>query len=195
MPERYLSENSRVFTGECGSVWVKMLAKQMPEFLVFSYHPAERRIKAKKGHLESVGVQPVVNLTTECGTFQIGAAQYVRLASGEVASVADLKPGVALHSGVVNNVEGNITVQTIFRDIWLNELLEADVHGFKLNLQELPERREPRQWLLKIEPAAPQPCFRVIVACDTPDEPTATSGHNLLLWPDGTSFGAGIFAF
>ena len=195
MPERYLSENSRVYTGECGSVWVKMLAKQMPEFTVFSFHPEARRIKAKPGRLESVGVQPVVNLTTEHGTFQVGASQYVRLASGDVASVADLKPGVALHSGVINNVEGNTTIQTIYRDIWLNELLEADVHGFKLHLQDLPERREPKQWLLKIEPVAPQPCFRVIVKCDTSDEPTAASGHNLLLWPDGTSFGAGIFAF
>jgi len=195
MPERYLSENSRVYTGECGSVWVKMLAKQMPEFTVFSFHPAERRMKAKKGHLVSVGAQPAVNLTTEHGTFQVGASQYVRLASGDVASVADLKPGVALHSGVINNVEGNITIQTIYRDIWLQELLDADMHGFKLNLHELPDRREPKQWLLKIEQAGPQPSFRVVVACDSPDEPTATSGHNVLLWPDGTSFGAGIFAF
>jgi hypothetical protein len=140
-------------------------------------------------------VQPVVNLTTECGTFQVGAAQYLRLANGEVASVADLKPGVALHGGVINNVEGNTTIQTIYRDIWLHELLDADVHGFKLNLHELPDSREPKQWLLKIEPADAQYCFRVIVECTSPDEPTATSGHNLLLWPDGTSFGAGIFAF
>ena len=195
MPERYLSENSRVYTGECGSVWVKMLAKQMPEFTVFSYHSAERRIKAKKGRLQSVGVQPVVILTTDSGPFPIGANNYVRLASGEVASVADLKPGVALHSGVINNVEGNITVQTIYRDIWLEELIDADVHGFNLNLQERPERRESRQWLLKVEPAAPQPCFRVIVEFDSSDEPSATNWHNLLLWPDGTSFGAGIFAF
>ena len=195
MAERYLSENSRVYTGDCGSVWVKMLAKQMPEFIVFSYDPAERRIKAKKGRLKSVGMQPVVNLTTECGTFQLGATQFVRLASGEVAPVADLKPGVALHSGVINNVEGNITIQTIFRDIWLEELLDADVQGFNLPLQELPGRRESKQWFLKVEPASPQPCFRVIIDFDSSDEASATSGHNVLLWPDGTSFGAGIFAF
>jgi hypothetical protein len=195
MPERYFSENTRIYTGECGSVWVKMLAKQMPEFTVLSYHPAERRIKAKKGRLESVGTQPAVNLTTDCGTFQMGATQYLRLANGTVASVADLKPGMALHSGVVNNVEGNITIQTIYRDIWLQELIDADMHGFPLNLQELPDRREPKVWLLKIEVAGPQPSFRVIVDCSSPDEPSATSGHNLLLWPDGTSFGAGVFAF
>jgi hypothetical protein len=195
MPERYLSENSRIYTGECGSVWVKMLAKQMPEFLVFSFDPAARRMKAKKGRLESVGTQPVVNLTTDSGPFQLGAAQYVRLADGEVASVADLKPGVALHSGVINNLEGNITIHTIFRDIWLEELIDADVHGFNLPLEELPGRRESKQWLLKVEPAAPQPCFRVIIDFDSSVEPSATSGHNVLLWPDGTSFGAGIFAF
>jgi len=195
MAERYLSENSRIYTGDCGSVWVKMLAKQMPDFHVLSYHPPERRIKAKKARIEPVGMQPVVNLTTDCGQFQMGAEQYVRLANGDVAATADLKPGMALHCGVLNNVEGNITVQTIYRDIWLHELVEADIFGNELKLQELPDRREGRRWLLKIEPAAPQPCFRVHIECSSPDEPSATSGHNLLLWPDGTSFGAGIFAF
>jgi hypothetical protein len=195
MPARYLSENSRIYACEFGSVWVKNLAKQNLKYTALSFHPAEKRMKAKPGSLEPAGMQPVVRLTTDCGNYLIGESQYVRLVGGEVVAVADLKTGVPLHSGVINNVEGNITVQTIYRDIWITELLEKDIEGFSIPLQERTDRREPKQWLLKIEHLEPQPCFRAVIECPTVDEPTPESGHNLLIWPDGTSFGAGIFVY
>lgn len=196
MLERHLSENSRIFTGEYGSVWVKNLAKQFSEFTVLSYHPGERRIKAQKCRMQGVGTQPVVNLTTVNGSYIVGAKECVRLATGEVKSVEELTPGVPLQSGVIINVEGNITVQTIFRDIWLDELLEADLNGVKMNLVQHPDRRaESKQHLLRVEPLGPQVCYRAIIECETAKEPLEVSGHNLLIWPDGTSFGAGIFAY
>lgn len=195
MDERYLSENSRVFM-ELGSVWVKALAAQPGGFTALSYHPPERRIRAKACTLTPAGSRATLRITTDRGTYEVGASQHARLASGSVMPVAELRPGLQLQAGVLKNQDGTISVETVYRDIWLHELLEADTQGYKLQLTELPTPPAPSsQRVLRVEPGPDARCFSIAIDCRTSGDPSPSSGHNLLLWPDGTSFGSGIFVY
>lgn len=190
---RTLSANSRLYI-ELGSVWVKTLASQKIPFTVLTYNPVEKRVQARICKLVSVGNRPTRRFTTTRGLYEVGADAWIRLLTGEPKPVSELQPGMLLQAAMLHNQEGLISVETIYRDMWLHELVEADQQGYKMHLSvrnDMPPERSER--VLKVEEGPEAPCYEIDLGMPPPSEPNATTLHNLLLWSDGTSFGSGVY--
>lgn len=193
METRLLSENSRLYL-ELGSVWVKTMANQKREFTVLTYNPGEKRPKTRVIKLVPAGVQPTKRVTTTRGTYELGASAWLRTLGGEPKPIADLNPGDVLQAVMLHNQDGLISVETIYRDIWLHELVEADASGYKMNLTPRPDTPPVRsERILRIEESPAVNCYAVDFGEVVPPMPTANTCENLLLWSDGTSFGSGIY--
>jgi hypothetical protein len=191
---RTLSANSRLYI-ELGSVWVKILASQKAPFNVITYNPEARRVQMRVCTLKDAGTLPTKRFTTTRGTYEVGADAWVRLANGEPRAVADLQPGMQLQATMLHNNDGLISVETIYRDIWLHELVEADSQGYQLNLSprpDLPPDRSER--VIRIEDSPDAPCYTIDFGTLVPETPTRQTKENLMLWSDGASFGTGIYA-
>lgn len=195
MAAHHVTDQTRIFM-ELGSVWVKSLVQQQKAFTALAWHPLDRRIRAKACSIEPDGMRPTLRLITDRGTYEVGDDTCVRLDSGEIVPVAELQPGALLHAGVLKNEEGMISVETIYRDIWLHELIEADTQGYKLHLEEREgQPRRPVQRVLAVQPGSSARGYLLEVDCDSPPPPDEDSGRNVLIWPDGTSAGSGIFLY
>jgi hypothetical protein len=178
-----------------GSVFLKML-KDHDEFTAFSYDMSMGRIKANTVRLIPAGDGPIVKIHTDKGPYEMGVQQSVRMADHTTKRVEELKQGDAIHSCLLENNSGFIFARTGGRLVALHELAEVDMCGTSFQHTKFePEKKLPAQVVVKVEPAGNSALFEIQVESKTADDMSAQSGHNLLLWPDGTSFGAGIFSY
>jgi len=178
---------------EMGSVFAKQL-QNGGTFVVLSYEPSEGRIKAKTASLRPEGRGPVVHLKTTHGTYDLAATQRVRLRDGRAAALDELKPGDEIHSCDIQNADGFIFIDTGKGLAALHDLIESDMQGIAATLGvPQPSTYQPGvvQKVVSVTPGNEGDLCLLSV-----DEPTAEAeGHCYMLWPDGTSFGSGIFVY
>lgn len=191
----YATLNTRVYC-DMGSVFLKIVVNN-GEFTGFSFNPQKGRLQAVTIKIIPAGEGEVVRVTTDRGPFEVGKSQAFRGQDGTPIPVSDIKVGTALHSGIIENNNGFIFAKTAGALVGLNELLEVDLFGGSINLSRFkPEVVHPAQHVTKIEDIGKAALFELEVTnSGTPDDMTKASGHNIFLWPDGTSFGAGVFIY
>ncbi len=51
------------------------------------------------------------------------------------------------------------------------------------------------QTVVDVREGEPADAYPIEIDCPSPRDRSGASGHNFLIWPDGTSFGSGIFAY
>jgi len=187
-----LPATARVYM-EMGSVFAKQLQNGAP-FVVLSYEPSEGRVRAKTASLRFEGRGPTVQLRTTHGVYDLAPTQRVRLRDGRAVLPADLKPGDPIHSCDIQNADGFIFIDTGKGLAALHDLIEADMQGIQASLGiPCPSSYQPGviQQVLAVTPGPEGD-----LCCLSFDDPTSDpEGHCFMLWPDGTSFGSGIFAY
>lgn len=192
-----IAATTRLYT-EMGSVFAKMLTPGNP-CIVFSYDPAAARVKAKTAKLSPPQRALSWVLRTGSGSYTLGPDQAVRTLDGQAVPVRDLKVGTELHSCELQNADGDIFLVTgQGAMIPLHQLIEQDLEtGFpSLSLASPSSYRAGIiQTVLEVGEGAPSDVHPFTLDCPSPRDRSAASGHNFLLWPDGTSFGSGIFAY
>jgi hypothetical protein len=191
----YVTLNTRVYC-DMGSVFLKIVVNN-GEFTGFAFNPEKGRIQAVTIKITPAGEGDLVRVTTDKGPYEVGKSQAFRGQDGNPIAVEDLKPGSALHSGILENNNGFIFAKTAGAMVALHELLEVDLFGGAFNLTRFkPEVQHPAQIVTKVEDLGKGPLYELEVTnSGTPDDMTKGSGHNVFLWPDGTSFGAGVFIY
>ena len=191
----YATLNTRVYC-EMGSVFLKM-AVNNGEFTGFAFNPVLGRLQAVTVKIIPAGEGELVRVTTNSGPYDVGKSQAFRGQDGTPIAVEDLKPGTALHSGILENNNGFIFAKTGGAMVTLMELLEADLFDGIFNESRIkPEVQHPAQTVLKVEDLGSGPLFELqVMTSKTKDDMSKVSGHNIFLWPDGTSFGAGVFIY
>lgn len=192
---RLLCRSTRLYT-DFGAVFaVRQI--ESPYFTVLSYDPPKKRVTVKSGYLKKAGRTSIIRVKTDAGAYDLGDMQMVRKADHSVAMAAELKKGDQIHACEVKNEDGMIFLKIAGRYIPLHELIEADTEGtLKLNLPDvLPDTVDAFQTVVSVEPLPTDDAYFLDVKCPTPDDLSPQSGHNYMLWPDGTSFGSGIFVF
>ena len=191
---RYISATSRPYTA-MGSVIAKILADQKAKFTVLSYHPPDKRIKAKAAQILKSGVFDAIRISTEKGSYELAANALVLLSDGIKCPISSLRENMSLMACELRNVEGYIFIETANRTIPLFDLIEADSHGLPFQEIGRPVNKAPAiQKVTKIEKIGVLDAFTIQVDCPSTKRTDPLSGHNFLIWPDGTSFGSGIFA-
>ncbi len=197
MESSHLVATTRLYT-DMGSVFAKMLANGA-SFTVFSYDPGAGRVKAKAAKLGGVRREASWMVKTDSGSYFLGANQALRALDGRVIPVRDLKPGTPLYSCDLQNAEGDIYIQTGKELIPLFQLIESDLEtGFTpTGILSAPSSYQSThvQTVIEVKEAESADGYPVEIECPSPKGFGPYSGHNFLIWPDGTSFGSGIFAY
>jgi len=197
MESSAVAATTRLYT-DMGSVFAKMLTPGNP-CVVFSYDPAASRVKAKVAKLGPPQRALSWVLRTGSGSYTLGADQAVRTLDGAAVPVRDLKPGTQLHSCELQNSNGDIFLDNGAGGmVPLYQLIEQDLEtGFHALSLSSPSsyRAGVIQTVIEVSEGAPSDVHAITLDCPSPKDRGATSGHNFLIWPDGTSFGSGIFAY
>ncbi len=197
MDSSHIVATTRIYT-DMGSVFAKMLAHGAA-FTVFSYDPAAGRIKAKAAKLGPMRREAAIQVKTDFGTYTLGANQALRTLDGRVVPLRDAKPGMVLHSCELQNADGDIYINTGKEVIPLFQLIESDLEtGFApTGLLSAPSSYQAGhvQTVTEVREAETADGYPVEIDCPSPRNLSSESGHNFLLWPDGTSFGSGIFVY
>ncbi len=191
-----IAATTRLYT-DMGSVFAKMLTPGNPS-VVFSYDPAAGRVKAKTAKLGRPERALSWILRTGSGSYTLGPDQAVRTLDGQAVPVRDLKPGTELHSCELQNADGDIFLVNETAMVPLHQLIEQDLEtGFQpLSLASPSSYRAGIiQTVLEVGEGAPSDVYPITLDCPSPNDRSAASGHSFLIWPDGTSFGSGIFAY
>lgn len=193
--KRYVTLNTRVYC-DMGSIFLKIVVNNK-EFTGFSFNPEKGRLQAVNVKLIPAGEGDLVRVTTDKGPYEVGKEQAFRGQDGNPIWVKDLKVGSALQSQVLENNNGYIFAKSAGALVALHELMEVDLFGGSFNLTRFkPEVEHSAQYVQKIEEIGRGPIFEMQVQnTGTPDDMTKASGHNVFLWPDGTSFGASVFVY
>ncbi|MES2309963.1 MAG: hypothetical protein V4507_14000 [Verrucomicrobiota bacterium] len=191
----YVTLNTRVYC-DMGSVFLKMVVAN-GEFTGFAFNPEKGRIQAVTIKVIPAGEGDLVRVTTDKGPYEVAKSQAFRGQDGTPIAVEDLKPGTPLHSGILENNNGFIFAKTAGALVALHELMEVDLFGGAFNLTRFQaEVQHPAQLVLKVEELGKGSLYELQVTnSGTKDDMTKASGHNVFLWPDGTSFGAGVFIY
>jgi len=90
-----LAPDQRVYTNN-GPIPVKELAESNEDFIVLSYDPPAKRIKAKTARAWKSGYKKVMKITTDKGSFRLSEDHPVYLSSFEYVFVKDLKTGMSI---------------------------------------------------------------------------------------------------
>ncbi len=191
----YATLNTRVYC-DMGSVFLKIVVNN-GEFTGFAFNPQLGRLEAVTVKIIPAGEGEIVRVTTNSGPYDVGKSQAFRGQDGNPIAVEDIKVGTSLHSGILENNNGFIFSKTGGAMVTLMELLEADLFGGIFNESRIkPEIQHPAQIVTKVEDLGTGPLFELqVMTSKTKDDMTKGSGHNIFLWPDGTSFGAGVFIY
>ncbi|SDT97765.1 hypothetical protein SAMN05444156_1206 [Verrucomicrobium sp. GAS474] len=178
---------------EMGSVFAKQLANGST-FVVLSYQPDEGRIRAKTSTLKPEGRGPTYQLRTTHGVYEMGATQRLRLRDGRAVPIAEVQPGEEIHSCDIQNADGFIFIDTGKGLAALHDLIESDMQGIAAQLG-IPQPSSYQPGIVqKVVSVTPGPDADLCLL--SVDDPTTNAdGHCFMLWPDGTSFGSGIFVY
>ncbi len=190
----YATLNTRVYC-DMGSVFLKIVVNNK-EFTGFAYNPTLGRLEGVTVKIIPAGEGDLVRVTTNSGPYEVGKSQAFRGQDGNPIAVEDIKPGTSLQSGILENNNGFIFSKTGGAMVTLMEILEADLFGGIFNESRIKHETEhPAQIVTKVEEIGKGPLYELQVSSKTKDDMTNMSGHNVFLWPDGTSFGAGVFIY
>lgn len=189
-----LSTNTRIYC-DVGSVFAKQLAATGHKFYVLTHDPSEHKVVAKKARIEGIDRGIVLHVKTNVGTYEVSQEQCFRLHDGTVISAIEVKAGDKLQSCELENVEGFIYVQTGQGPMPLHELVDTEMSGmFRLSV---PQNVRPKfamvQEVLEVKEAGIADLHYLTIDCFSKNDCSPTSGHNYLIWCDGSSFGSGIF--
>lgn len=190
-----LAPHQKVFT-EVGAVPVKELAELENGFIALSYDPPAKRYKAKKAKAWLAGHKQVKRIVTDKGSFELTYDHPVKLSTGEFVKVEDLKVGMSLFSGSVNeNKEVNLHNEENSKCVW-EKLIDKDIHGNIEGYEEVKDSVEQvNHRVVEIIDLGLMDVYDVEVECPTEDDKSVHTGHNFLIWSldnESDYFGTGI---
>ncbi len=188
-----LSTNTRLYC-DSGAVFAKQLATTGQNFYVLSHDAKTDKILAKKARIDGKAQGIVLQVRTTAGTYEVSQEQSFRLNDGTVVPAAKLKQGDKLQSCELDNVDGFIFVHYGAEPVPLHELVDSEMSGmFRLSMPEnIRTKNKMIQEVLEVKEGAMGEIHYLHIECLSKNEANFESGHNYLLWPDGTSFGSGI---
>jgi hypothetical protein len=189
-----VAANTRLY-GDSGAVFAKQLATTGQHFYVLSHDPQTDQVVAQKARIEGAARGMVMQVRTNCGTYEVSQAQSFRLDNQEVIPATSLKPGDKLQSCDLENVAGFIYVHYNAEPVPLHELVDSEMSGmFRLSLPvHILSKAKTIQEVMEVSEGSMGDISYMYITSLSKNEAVFTSSHNYLLWPDGTSFGSGIF--
>ena len=163
-------------------------------FFIFSHDAKEDRIIAQKAQIQGKGTGMAYHVRTDVGTYEVSEGQAFRTHSGKVVPVKSLQVGEKLQSCELENVDGFIFIHGGKGVVPLHELIDSELSGeFRLALPDRVRSKARRiQEVLEVKEAGITDVYRILIGSSTVNDHDFNSGHNYLMWPDGTSFGSGI---
>jgi ribonucleoside-diphosphate reductase alpha chain len=199
-----------------GPVEVQRLAQYDMPFIILSYDPTKGQITTKTAVAWKEGIKKVVQITTNNGIFALSEDHPLRTADSKIVEAGNLKPGTKLHAGIITEdneynklpkrpivhlQDKNNTTKTLI-DIALKDdnptwtpKENKDYKKLQNKLQKRPKKHKCSLIVTDITPIGEMEVYDIGVNCPSPDDKTAASGHNFLIWSNTNNkdIGAGIF--
>lgn len=200
---RCLAPWQHVYTAT-GPRTIKEIADDKHDVVILSWDPPAGRYKAKTARAWASGRKELVRVVTDKGHFDLSADHPVRCTDDVYRPAGTLAAGMSLLSCAVRE-SADGTPRVGIRDGHGTEEDVVGLLGGDLHHTGTPRPSEPGpadaiatpdlegdHRVVRIERLGLSEVYDMEVDCPTPDDKSAASGHNFVIWPDDVRTGSGI---